>query len=353
MASMDMQDITVTIDRRNLPPDEEARMDAVHDYFPDHLIEVDDTATHYHLSLQRSNYDYCEDIEGGLRWLGVNREDVRDFYVAGPQSFLCLLESWMPYGWSMFLANNNYRENNIAVIHLDDHTDMMSPKIGLYGADWKDMLTNAAIAMCAPETMKHAVFSGAITLGSMMTPLLHHFDRVDVFHLAYGRSSAFMRIDRTTIADDLLDRGRQRMAVDISSSRFSDQRDGSRYLRTPEIAEIVKAVHPTMDIFLHIDMDYFNNRYNGSDEWKSRPARHDKPLDLQKEEMARICESLVKAGLVERIRHVSIGISPSFYPSEFWEEAMTFLLQGLIASGLPVSDLLEYVESPRRKEAKR
>lgn len=350
MASMNVPDRIVAIDKLNLPHEEEARMAAVHDYFPDHLIEVDETSTHCHLSLQRSNYDYCEDIGDGLSWLGVNRDNVRDFYVSGPQSFFCLLESWMPYGWSMFLANNNYRENNIAVIHLDDHTDMMSPKIGLYGAHWKDMLTRAAIDMCAPETMKQAVLSGAITLGSMMTPLLHHFDRVDVFHLAYGRSSASMCINRITIADDLLDPGRRRMAVDISSGPVSAQRDASRYFRTQEIAEIAKAIHRTTDIFLHIDMDYFNNRYNGSDEWKDLPTRHDQPLDIQKQEMTRICESFVKAGLVERIRHVSIGISPSFYPSEFWEEAMTFLLHGLVASGLPLSDLLEYVETTRCKE---
>ncbi len=350
MASKDMPDRTVAIDRLNLPADEKARMDAIHDYFPDHLIQVDDTSTHCHLSLQRSNYDYCEDIGDGLSWLGVNRDDVRDFYVSGPQSFLCLLESWIPYGWSMFLTNNDYRESSIAVIHLDDHTDMMSPKIGLYGTDWKDMLTHATIDMRAPETMKQGVLSGAITLGSMMTPLLHHLDRVDVFHLAYGRPSASMSIDRTTIADDLLDPRRRRMAVDVSSSLASAQRDAIRYLRTPEIVEIAKAIHPTKDILLHIDMDYFNNRYNGSDGWRDRPAMHDPPLELQKEEMVRICERFVRAGLVERIRHVSIGISPSFYPSEFWEEAMTYLLDRMVASGLPVSDLLEYVETPRCKE---
>jgi hypothetical protein len=351
MDSIYMPDVSAAIDRLNLPSDEEARLDMLHDYFPDHLIQVNDTSTHCHVSLQRSNYDYCEDLGVGLGWLGVNRDDVRNFYVSGPQSFLCLLESWIPYGWSMFLANNDYRPQSIAVIHFDDHTDMMSPKIGLYKTGWKDMLTHSAVDMCAPETMKQAVLSGAITLGSMMTPLLHHFDRIDVFHLTYGRSRAFRIIDRTTIADDLLDPGLRRMAVDISSCGTSAQRDASRYLRTPEIAEIVNAIHPTMDIFLHIDMDYFNNRYNGSDEWKYNPARHDQPLELQKEEMTRICESLVGAGLVERIRHVSIGISPSFYPSEFWEEAITFLLHGLVASGLPVSDLLKYVGTTRRKEA--
>lgn len=350
MASKDMLDRTVAIDNLNLPADEKAKIDAIYDYFTDHFIEVDGTSTHCHLSLQRSNYDYCEDIEDGLNWLGVNRNNVRDFYVSGPQSFLCLLESWIPYGWSMFLTNKNYRESSIALIHLDDHTDMMSPKIGLYGTEWKDMLTHASIDMCAPEAMKQAVLSGAITLGSMMTPLLHHLDRVDVFHLAYGKPSLSMSIERTTIADDLLDPGRRRMAVDMSSNLAGTQREASRYLRTPEIVEIAKAIHPKTDIFLHIDMDYFNNRYNGSDGWKDRPTRHDPPLELQKEEMVKICESFVRGRLVERIRHVSIGISPSFYPSEFWEEAITYLLHRMVASGLPVSDLLEFVETPRCKE---
>jgi len=326
-------------------------MDVVHDYFPDHLLDVHETSSHCHLGLQRSNYDYCEDLGGGLRWLDINVGDIRDFHVSGAQSFLCLLESWIPYGWSIFLANNQNRASRAAVVHLDDHTDMMSPKIGLYGEDWKDMLTHSAIDMCSPKTMKQAVLSGAITLGSMMTPLLHHLDQVDVFHLAYGGSAASMRLDRTTIDDDLLEPGRQRMAVDISNSIDPTRHDGCRYLRTPEISEIAKAIPKTADILLHIDMDYFNNRYNGSDEWKDHPARHDKPLRLQKEEMARICESFVGAGLVERVRHVSIGISPSFYPSEFWEDAMIFLLHGLVASGMPVSDLLEYVQTRCRKQA--
>lgn len=342
--------VSAAIDRRNLPSNEEARLDVLYDYFSDHLIQVTDTATHFNLSLKRSNYDYCEDIGAALHWLGVNHDDVRDFYVSGPQSFLCLLESWIPYGWSMYLANNNYRPQGIAVIHLDDHTDMMSPKIGRYGTGWKDMLTHAAVDMRTPETIKQAVLSGAITLGSMMTPLLHHFDRIDVFHLTYRNSRTSGILGRTTITDELLDPGRKRMAVDTSKCFSGAPQDASRYLRTRDIAEIISAIHPTMDIFLHIDMDYFNNRFNGSSEWRAPPVKHDQPLQLQKEEMTRINESLVRAGLVDRIRHVSIGISPSFYPSEFWEEATTYLLRGLVASGLPVSDLLEYVETHRRKE---
>ena len=350
MASMDMPEVSVAIDRLNLPFEEEARMDAVHDYFSDHLIQVNDTPTQLQLSLQRSNYDYCEDIGVGLGWLGVGRDDVRDFYIPGQQSFLCLLESWIPYGWSMFLAKNNYQPNGISILHFDDHKDMMSPKIGLYGTDWKDMLTHASVDMGAPETIKQAVLSGAITLGSMMTPLLHHLNRIDVFHLAHGVSNTAMNIDPTTIADYMLEPGRRRMAVDISSSLTSAHGGVSRYLRAAEIAEIANAIHPKMDIFLHIDMDYFNNRYNGSDEWRHRPARNDQPLGLQKENISRICDSLVRAGIAKRISHVSIGISPSFYPSEYWEEAITYLIHGLVACGLPATDLLKYIETARRNE---
>lgn len=345
MASMDKPDRTVLISRPNLPSEEEARMDAIHNYFPDHIIQVDDSPTHFQLHLLRSNYDYCEDLEYGLGWLGVNRDNVRDFFISGQQSFLCLLESWIPYGWSTFLANNNYRETSIAIIHLDDHTDMMSPKIGLYGTEWKDMLTHAAIEMCDPKTVKQAILSGAITLGSMMTPLLHYIEKVDVFHLAHARASANMSIERTTIADDMLDPGLRRMAVLIGDGAPGARREAGRYLRTSKIAEITKAVPTKMDIFLHIDMDYFNNRYNGSTDWRNCSAGCDHPLKQQKEEMSSICESLVRARLVERIRHVSVGISPSFYPVEFWKEAVSFLLHELAASGLPVSDILNHVET--------
>jgi len=340
-------DAMVAIDRLRLPSEEQARMEMVHDYFPDHTIEVNDTPTHCQLRLQRSNYGYCEEMGDGLRWLGVAPDDVRDFYVSGTQSFLCLLESWIAYGWSQFLAENSYCPSRLTLIHFDDHTDMMSPKIGLYGADWKDMLTNGVVALSDPETIRRSVLSGAITLGSMMTPLLHQLDIVDVHHVAYGRRRLLRSLDRTTQPDDLLDPGRQRMAIALSCSSVSS----GRYIRTPEIGDTIKYIQPGTDVFLHIDMDYFNNRYNGSSEWRDQATRHDQPLARQKQAMQRICDQLVAADLVGRIRHVSVGISPSFYPSEFWQEATTFLLRGLVSSGLPATDLLEYVTDSRRHEA--
>jgi len=131
------------------------------------------------------------------------------------------------------------------------------------------------------------------------------------------------------------------MSIDLSGA----DKHGNMYLRTAEIREITESIKPETDIFLHVDMDYFNNRYNGSNEWRSHAVRHDQALDRQKEAIEKICHHLLVAGLVGRIKHVSIGISPSFYPAEFWQEGTSYLLKQLATLGLSVTDLMELIAS--------
>jgi len=334
-----MQSKIITIDKKLLPSDEEKSMDVIFDYFPDHEIEITDTPTHYHLELNRSDFLYCENVENGLKCFGINKKEVRYFYLMGQRSFFCLLESWIPYGWSKFMAETQYFPDSLTIIHLDDHTDLMSPKISANHGGWKDMLTGETVNFSEPESIKMAIESGAITVGSMMTPLIHHIGKVDVFHLMQNVETVSRYFEKAKQPDRLIDPKQKIISINFTDKSNNKSVKNNIYLKTSYFSEIIKRIQPDTDIFLHIDMDYFNNRFNGSTDWANYPVKHNLSLDKQKMVMRVFCRNIFEAGLISRIKHVCIGISPSFYPSEYWKEGTACLLRELDSVGLKVADL--------------
>jgi len=74
-------------------------------------------------------------------------------------------------------------------------------------------------------------------------------------------------------------------------------------------------------ILFHFDLDYFNNRFDGDSSWQTNPnARsHDIGLDRQLQQLRGIIDGIRKRDLYKRIVDISIGISPGFYPAEYWQ----------------------------------
>lgn len=336
-----MQNRIIEIHKNQLPSNEEESMDVIFDYFSDHEIEIIDTPTHYRLELNRSDFLYCENVEKGLKDFGINKSAVRDFHVMGQKSFFCLLESWIPYGWSKFITKTQYLPDSLTVIHLDDHTDLMSPKISVTHNKWKDMLTGENISFSEPDSIKMAIESGAITVGSMMTPLIHHIGNVDVFHLMQNVDTVFQYLEKGKHSDTLIDPSQKRISINFIDTSYNKNIKSNIYLKTSHLSEIIKNIKPEAEIFLHIDMDYFNNRFNGSTDWANYPLKHNLSLNEQKMVMSNFCYNILDVGLVSRIKHISIGISPSFYPAEFWKEGTVFLLRELNSIGLEVADLIK------------
>ncbi len=72
-------------------------------------------------------------------------------------------------------------------------------------------------------------------------------------------------------------------------------------------------------ILLHFDMDYFNDRFDGNSNWQIELKRvHDINTESQLKQIKAVFSALQKRNLHKRIVDTCIGISPSFYPAEFW-----------------------------------
>jgi hypothetical protein len=309
--------------------------DFIYDYFSNHNLSVHESSTHFEIQLlNREDFLYCENVKKELTWLNLQKKDVRNFYIEDKTCFFTLLESWVSYGLSKYLAQSH--PNHVTLIHIDDHQDLMPPLLGRKRDQWVDLLTFSIFNFSKPSSVKMAIESGAISIGSMLTPFIHHLKELDVFHIANNSIPTTYFIHPTTINNDIFFPEYKRMSLCLNRTQSSPK----KYFRNPELIDILPKMISETNLLLHIDMDFFNNRFNGSTDWYLSKFIHDPPLSDQFKKMDDLCDQLTKSGLASRIQHVSLGISPSFYPCEFWKEGIKYLLFALKSINLPIDYLL-------------
>ena len=294
------------------------------------------------ITLRRSDFSYAEDITRGLDFLSISKSEVKDYYKITPNNFLCLSEYWIAYAWSLISSRNLYLTDKLIIIHIDDHKDLMPPFIGSYKGCFKDLLTNRVVSFSESELLKNAVKSGAITIGSMLIPIVYSAKEVIILHLKQSKVD-FKAYSMVKAVQEypILGKNANRICVNLEKRSFIDSDSKLFYLQSSNIESLIPFITADSEIVLHIDMDYFNNRYNGSTDWKSNNSIHNPELKKQKEVMKTLCEKLGYINHKYPIHYVFVGISPSFYPVEFWQEGLTYLFNELILNRINIRDLLK------------
>jgi hypothetical protein len=85
----------------------------------------------------------------------------------------------------------------------------------------------------------------------------------------------------------------------------------------------------TGPILLHIDMDYFSNRYDGDSDWSIQMLSHNPPIEDILNKISELVVALRDFRLGGRIQDVVISYSPGFFPAEFWRDADVRIRAGL------------------------
>jgi hypothetical protein len=270
-------------------------------------------------------------LEVGLKlWGGLRREEMAMARRRNGRVLRALYDTWTLYSWSKWFARVGHRPGSpLTILHVDDHRDLGCPRLFRRNGGWMDPVTGSSFDLFKPETVFSAIESGAVGMGSFLTPILERFPHADVRQLGQHpkvtRTTDF-KVELIETLDQFLEPGALRPQIRLSET--ADRNGLGRYRITNNVNHWVKDVG-TGPILLHIDMDYFNNRYDGDGDWRERTAILDPPLNEVLDEIRRVTTALHSADLVNRIEDAVIAYSPGFFPSEMWEEADRHLERGL------------------------
>lgn len=325
--------MTLFVATDRLPRERHARHARLRDYFCDKdatAVPVDDgwrldlswpTGAHRHVDPRLT--------DNLSSWGGIGLSDMALARRRSGKVLTSLYDTWSLLTWSEWAARARPDPDEpIIVLHVDDHRDLMSPRLAVTEAGLVDMVTDAPFDVRDPASVLAACESGAVGMGSFLTPFLLAFRRCDVRHLCQPpkvSTTTDFAIVETVMIDDLLRPGARRPAIALVEA---DGAGPGRYRATSDLPDWLAGIGDG-PILLHVDMDYFSNRYDGDGDWVDRVRRLDPdPAEVMKR-IDEVTSALRQAGMVDRIVDAAVAFSPGFFPSELWVAAEARLQRGL------------------------
>lgn len=286
--------------------------------------------------------DYYVDprLDEGLAWwskfAGPTR--IRDIPYAirrrsGVQ--LSLSDAWTITSWSRRLAAQAAAQSHpVVILHVDDHEDLMSPRLIIRDGTLIDLISGESVYIDRPATVDAALRSGAIGMGSFVVPMLTIGREVNIRHLRMPtgrpRTPGHYRLTLAHEPDTMLCPGEPRPTAHIVGSNTHPGRGqitvGS-YTLTETLSGWLDDLPADALLLLHVDCDYFNNRYDGDSDWRSHLQIHDPSAKQVQLGVKELCEAL--RPLAGQLDDVTIALSPGFFPAEYWQETVEALLQAI------------------------
>lgn len=322
------------IPKSRLSPDPLERHSQLRNYFCDKDAVISPSGEYFSLKLEWSNYAerYVDPrLDEGLDWWGVGAySEMASVRVRRGGVVFTLNDTWTLESWSRWLQQQSQEAlDEVIVLHVDDHKDISSPRLFQKEDGWYDPISGEEFTLSDPESVANAINSGAIGMGSFLTPFLHTVQNVDLRHLCTPpkcNSTVDYEIKRTYINDTLLEPMSYRPAIHLSELKSSKPVD--RYRFTNDLGRWLEGLEGTdKAILLHIDMDYFCNRYDGDSDMIENPSPNNPSIDLVLKRIDDLVSALNKRELTNKIVDIVIAFSPGFFPAEFWEPACNRLLE--------------------------
>ncbi len=328
--------IIIPLSRLSLDPQQ--RHAQLRDYFCDKDAVATQVGDQWDLALGWSDdpYRYVDPrLDEGLAWWGsdLRYQDMALARKRRGRLLLSLNDTWTLESWSEWLARNPQHQH-ITVLHVDDHKDLGAPRIFQCTDGWVDPIEGQTVNLHHPRTVTSAITSGALGMGSFLTPFLHYAPTTDVRHLCQGPKctrTVDSAIKLESLPDTLLNPAEHRPGVALVPDDLGVGR--GRYRFTNDLDAWLEGVASISGgdtaILLHIDMDYFCNRYDGDSDSIEHPGLLNCSLPEVLNRIDELTLALHRHNLVEQLADIVIAFSPGFFPAEFWAKSCDHLLAGL------------------------
>lgn len=268
-------------------------------------------------------------LRQGLAWwqAAMPLEQLPQALKQRPHYQLSLNDSWTLYAWSQWLARRQRAGNlpeEIIILHIDDHRDCMAPLLFQQATpSYRDGITGEVVTLDEPTTIAAAINSGAIAVGSFLTVFLHHCPRVQLRHLFPPHRTAAAHpagaIQRVMEPDELRGADYQRPAVRFEDT---DTNTGLAYRPTDQLADLLADLPPGVPVLLHVDMDYFNNRFDGDSDWPQHETIHNPPAEQVLQQVREVFAAVLAAVAPAQLEDITVALSPGFFPAELWQPSI-------------------------------
>lgn len=321
---------SLQLKHKALPVEKEERERLLHRYFQRHDIDLAENNEGWQVEArwtQNPAYYIDPDIQKGLAcWPQALSTSNIPLAVTQDQGFLLgLNDCWSLLSWSLQASAWQQDTPTINLLHLDSHTDLNSPRIALQKDNtWQDLLTGQAFSLDQPQSVVGAIKSGAIGIGSFICPLLasgvnvhvHHLSPKQHFRYAPDNYSLSLALEK----NDPIFSSAIRPVLELGQAHSA-----SSYSLSDDFAELCAGIDKRYPCFLHIDLDYFNNRFDGRPDWQGIHDRYDPSIDEIKQRVDAVFSELSTRAL--RLSDIAIGVSPGFFPVEYWSSTLNYIRQ--------------------------
>jgi hypothetical protein len=323
-----------TVSSEKLSEDREKRRSFLDDYFCETLASaVKETSGEWRISLLKPN---CPEffIDPEIRqnseiWGGIKKlSEISYFYRDVGNVFESFNDNWTLLSWAQKWTH--YKQSSpflhhqtLTILHLDDHEDLMNPRVCIREDQMFDMITKQEIELSNPALVESALISGAIGIGSFIPPFLFALQgtKIQLRHLSEryaDKRSCIQKIHLKKIEDNFLEEESIRLGLHrVNIDEPGDSDSEHCYHVTSNSDEFLSDI-PDGPIFIHFDMDYFNDRFDGCSCWESEERCHNPSLPQVMERLDSFLDKLMHFDIKDRIISVTVAVSPGFFPSEMW-----------------------------------
>lgn len=241
---------------------------------------------------------------------------------------ISFVDSWSLYYWSFclsFLQEKYTKMPQIELFHVDDHKDHDTPLLFKEGGSYHSLLSDHCIKLWNPASVATAIQEKAVSMGSFISLLIHEIESMNIFHLKLSALQKVeeLRLHATFERDKLLLPESQRPSISLLPLSSAGENYRYYYLSSSPEKLIEKVGQESKIVFLHIDCDAFNNRFNGNSQWTLCTPSIELNIKQIKKEIDRLLETISQ---ISAKIYLNIALSPGFFPAEYWKETLSYLL---------------------------
>lgn len=319
------------VSKKALPPTEHERYDILFEIFSHSYISCEAISDEWEICLFPPNdFDYYIDqkLVDKLNWwsLSASLELIPFLQKKTKYGRMMLHDTWTLVSWLEAFASTQFTD--IVIFHVDAHSDLMSPKIGVNEEGFVHLTSKSSFQIFTPAEVSLGVQFGTIDQGCFVTPFVHTIKRTIIIHLVPKRSvfEAYHLIP-TMQNDTVLWNGTPRLAIKTDPLKAQHiSHDISLYYQVSNLLEASSLLKTyKYPILLHIDMDYFCNRYDGQSDWYKHWNFEEDSIEMILLKMDNLAKCILDPEIKSRILSTDVALVPGFFPSEYWEKSVSHI----------------------------